>query len=147
MRREPSPDAHPSPATLAAYQRSLDRVFALSRDLIPKAPTWQAGLYQSVRACYTEMRSHPDALRLHFIATATDAAVQRTRGRHRARLLALLDETRDDAPPLLHAELLLSMIHRTLRAKIVDGEAPPALDDAEQTFATLLFDYRAPTAA
>jgi hypothetical protein len=134
------------PATLKAYQRSLDRVFAQSRALIPEAPTWQAGLYHTVRACYTEMRSHPDALHLHFIATTRDPVVQRTRSRHRARLLALLRDTRADAPLALHAELLLNQIHSTLRERIARGEAPPALDEADQTFAELLFDYHAPSA-
>jgi hypothetical protein len=135
------------PITLAGYQRSLDHVFARSRTLLPEAPTWQAGLYQTVRACYTEMRAHPDALRLHFIATTRDPVVQRTRSRHRQRLLALLRETRADAPLPLHAELLLNQIHSTLREQIARGHAPPPLDEADQTFATLLFDYRAPSAA
>jgi hypothetical protein len=133
--------------TLAAYQRSLDRVFAQSRTLIPEAPTWQAGLYHAVRACYTEMRAHPEALHLHFVATTRDAVVQRTRSRHRRRLLALLRDTRADAPLPLHAELLLNQIHSTLREQIAGGRTPPALDEADQTFATLLFDYRAPSAA
>jgi hypothetical protein len=127
--------------TLAAYQRSLDRVFERSRELMPEAPTWQASLYQSVRACYTEMRTHPDALHMHFIATAQDPLVQRARTRHRDRLLDLLCETRDDAPTLLHAELLLSMIHATIRTQITSQECAPDLDSAEQTFATVLFRY------
>jgi hypothetical protein len=135
------------PITLAGYQRSLDRVFARGRTLLPEAPTWQAGLYETVRACYTEMRAHPDALRLHFIATTRDPVVQRTRSRHRQRLLALLRETRADAPLPLHAELLLNQIHSTLREQIARGHTPPPLDEADQTFATLLFDYRAPSAA
>jgi hypothetical protein len=134
------------PATLAAYQRSLDRVFAQSSQLIPAAPTWQAGLYHAVRACYTEMRAHPDALHLHFIATTHDPTVQHTRSRHRQRLLALLHDTRADAPVPLHAELLLNQIHSTLREQIAAGRTPPDLDEADQTFATLLFDYRAPSA-
>jgi hypothetical protein len=129
------------PDTLAAYQRSLDRVFERSRELVPEAPTWQASLYQSVRACYTEMRTHPDALHMHFIATAQDPLVQRTRTRHRDRLLELLHETRDDAPTPLHAEMLLSMIHATIRTQITSHETAPDLDSAEQTFATLLFRY------
>jgi hypothetical protein len=129
------------PDTLAAYQRSLDRVFERSRHLVPDAPTWQASLYQSVRACYTEMRTHPDALHMHFIATAQDPLVQRTRTRHRDRLLELLRDTRDDAPTPLHAELLLSMIHATIRAQITSHDSAPDLDSAEQTFATLLFRY------
>jgi hypothetical protein len=111
------------------------------------APTWQASLFQSLCACYTEMRTHPDALWLHFIATAHDAAVQNTRTRHRDRLLALLHDTREDAPPPLHAELLLSMIHATLRAQIAGHESPPDLDAAEHTFATLLFHYDVPPQA
>jgi hypothetical protein len=141
---------HPSQtdlATLASYQRSLDRVFAQSRELIPAAPTWQAGLYHAVRACYAEMRTHPDALHLHFVATTRDAVVQRTRSRHRRRLLALLRDTRADAPLPLHAELLLNQIHSTLREQVATGHTPPDLDAADQTFATLLFDYRAPSAA
>jgi hypothetical protein len=130
-----------NPDTLAAYQRSLDRVFERSRELVPEAPTWQASLYQSVRACYTEMRTHPDALHMHFIATAQDPLVQRTRTRHRDRLLELLHETRDDAPTPLHAEMLLSMIHATIRTQITSHETAPDLDTAEQTFATLLFRY------
>jgi len=133
--------------TITDYQRSLDRVFAQSRELIPAAPTWQAGLYHAIRACYTEMSAHPDALHLHFIATSTDPLVQRTRSRHRARLLRLLQTTRADAPVPLHAELLLNQIHATLREQIADGHEPPDLDAADQTFATLLFDYRAPTVA
>jgi hypothetical protein len=129
------------PDTLAAYQRSLDRVFERSRELVPEAPTWQASLYQSVRACYTEMRTHPDALHMHFIATAQDPLVQRTRTRHRDRLLELLHETRDDAPTPLHAEMLLSMIHATIRTQITSHETAPDLDSAEQTFATLLLRY------
>jgi hypothetical protein len=129
------------PTTLAAYQRSLDRVFESSRELIAAAPTWQASLYQSVRACYTEMRAHPDALHLHFIATVHDPLVQQTRARHRDRLLMLLHDTRGDAPTPLHAELLLSMIHATMRMQIAARETPPDLDTAEQTFATLLFHY------
>jgi len=136
-----------TPSTLAAYQRSLDRVFAQSRTLVPEAPTWQAGLFQSVRACYGEMRAHPDALHLHFVATTRDAGVQEIRGRHRDRLLRLLRDTRLDAPPPLHAELMLSMIHTTLRTQIASRPEPLDLDDAEQTFATLLFHYEAPQAA
>jgi hypothetical protein len=128
-------------STLAAYQRSLDRVFEHSRELMVAAPTWQASLYQSLRACYTEMRTHPDALWLHFVVTAESPAVQKTRTRHRDRLLELLHDTRPDAPPPLHAELLLSMIHATMRAQIAGHESPPDLDAAEHTFATLLFNY------
>jgi hypothetical protein len=138
------PQTSADPDTLAAYQRSLDRVFERSRDLIPAAPTWQASLYQSVCACYTEMRTHPDALHLHFVATAQDPLVQRTRTRHRDRLLALLYDTRQDAPIPLHAEMLLSMIHASLRKQITSHARPPDLDTAEQTFATLLFQYEAP---
>jgi hypothetical protein len=140
-------DQRTDPATLAAYQRSLDRVFAQSRELIPAAPSWQAGLYHAVRACYTEMRAHPDALHLHFIGTTRDPLVQRTRSRHRARLLRLLQATRADAPLALHAELLLNQIHSTLRKQIADGHGPPDVDAADQTFATLLFDYTAPSVA
>jgi hypothetical protein len=57
--------------------------------------------------------------------TAQDSAVQRTRTRHRDRLLALLHDSRPDAPPPLHAELLLSMIHATMRAQIARHESPP----------------------
>jgi hypothetical protein len=133
--------AHADPNTLAAYQRALDRVFERSRELMPAAPTWQASLYQSLRACYTEMHAHPDAMRLHFIATAEDSEVQSTRVRHRDRLLALLHDTRADAPPSLHAELLLSMIHARMRAQIAGRERPPDLDVAEHTFALVLFHY------
>lgn len=129
------------PDTLAAYQRSLDRVFERSRQLMPAAPTWQASLYHSVRACYTEMRTNPTALHMHFIATARDPLVQRTRTRHRDRLLNLLLDAREDAPTPLHAELLLSMIHASLRRQITNDESPPDLDTAEHTFATLLFHY------
>jgi hypothetical protein len=139
--------ADTDPDTLAAYQRSLDRVFEKSRQLMVSSPTWQASLYQSLRACYAEMRDHPDALWLHFIATAQDSTVQRTRSRHRDRLLALLHESRPDAPPPLHAELLLSMIHATMRAQIARRESPPDMDTAEHTFATLLFRYDAPPQA
>ena len=138
------PQAHTDPDTLAAYQRSLDRVFEHSREIVAGAPTWQASLYHSVRACYTEMRAHPDALRMHFITTAQDPVVQQTRTRHRDRLLALLRDTREDAPTPLHAELLLSMIHANLRAQIANHERPPDLDTAEHTFAKLLFHYEAP---
>jgi hypothetical protein len=78
---------------------------------------------------------------MHFIATAQDPLVQRTRTRHRDRLLELLRETRDDAPTPLHAEMLLSMIHATIRTQITSHESAPDLDSAEQTFATLLFRY------
>jgi|CZKG01.1.fsa_nt_gi hypothetical protein len=138
---------HADPDTLAAYQRSLDRVFEQSRELILAAPTWQASLYQSLRACYTEMRTHPDALYLHFIATAQDTSVQGTRARHRDRVLALLSSTREDAPTPLHAELMLAMIHATMRAQITAHESPPDMDAAEHTFATLLFLYDAPPQA
>jgi len=134
-------DVDADPDTLTAYQQSLDRVFERSRQLVPQAPTWQASLYQSVRACYTEMRTHPAALHMHFIATAQDPLVQRTRTRHRDRLLDLLHDTREDAPTPLHAELLLGMIHATMRTQITSRESPPDLDTAEQTFATLLFRY------
>jgi hypothetical protein len=73
--------------------------------------------------------------------------VQCTRSRHRQRLLALLHDTRADAPVPLHAELLLNQIHSTLREQIAAGHAPPNLDEADQTFTTLLFDYRAPNPA
>ncbi|MGD1057735.1 MAG: hypothetical protein ABR992_10035 [Solirubrobacteraceae bacterium] len=139
--------ANPDPSTLAAYQQSLDRVFERSQSIMATAPTWQASLYQSLRACYTEMCTHPDALRLHFIATAGDAAVQSTRTRHRDRLLGLLHDAREDAPPPLHAELLLSMIHATMRTQIASHKSPPDLDTAEQTFATLLFHYDVPPQA
>jgi hypothetical protein len=137
-------EAHIDPSTLADYQRSLDRVFERSRDLMTSAPTWQASLYHSVRACYSEMRTHPDALHMHFIATTHDPLVQRTRTRHRDRLLSLLHDTREDAPTPLHAELLLSMIHATLRTQIKTHESAPDLDTAEHTFASLLFHYEAP---
>lgn len=136
--------AHTNPSELAAYQRVLDRVFESSRQLMATAPTWQASLYQSLRACYTELRKHPDALQLHFVATAHDSAVQKTRTRHRDRLLALLHDTRHDAPPPLHAELLLSMIHASMRAQITGHDSPPDLDSAEHTFATVLFHYDVP---
>ena len=65
----------------------------------------------------------------------------RARARHRDRLLSLLSVTREDAPTPLHAELLLGMIHATIRFQVASQEDPPDLDAAEQTFATLLFDY------
>jgi hypothetical protein len=139
--------ADSDPSALAAYQRSLDRVFESSRELMATAPTWQACLYQSLRACYTEMHTNPDALWLHFIATTRDSAVQRVRSRHRERLLELLRDTRADAPPPLHAELLLSMIHAAMREQVASHETPPDLDAAEHTFATLLFQYDAPPQA
>jgi hypothetical protein len=74
-------------------------------------------------------------------------AVQNARTRHRDRLLALLRETRKDAPPALHAELLLSMVHATLRTQIAAHRNPPDLDAAEHTFATVLFHYDAPPQA
>ncbi|MDW5595319.1 hypothetical protein VSS74_13305 [Conexibacter stalactiti] len=135
LRSEPTPD----PAALADYQRVLDRVFERSRELIESAPTWQAGLYRAVLACYTEMRSNPQALHLHFIATMRDARVLQTRVRHRDRLLALLARTRDDAPDSLHGEFLLNMIHASMRTQIKAGATPPDLDAAEQTFATILW--------
>jgi hypothetical protein len=136
--------AHADPDTLAAYQRSLDRVYERSREVMETAPTWQASLYRVLCACYTEMSADPDALYLHFIATAQDRSVARTRARHRDRLLALLSLTREDAPAPLHAELMLGMIHATLRAQVAAQESPPDLDAAEQTFATLLFHYDMP---
>jgi hypothetical protein len=139
--------AKPDPRTLAAYQRSLDRVFERSRGIMATEPTWQASLYQSLRACYAEMCTHPDALRLHFIAAAGDPAVQSTRTRHRDRLLGLLHDAREDAPPPLHAELLLSMIHAAMRTQISAHKSPPDLDTAEQTFASLLFHYDVPPQA
>ncbi|MDO8212314.1 hypothetical protein [Conexibacter sp. CPCC 206217] len=135
MRRDPTPD----PAALADYQRVLDRVYERSRGLIADAPTWQAGLYRSVLACYTEMRSNPNALQLHFVATMRDSRVLQTRVRHRDRLLALMARTRDDAPDSLHGEFLLNMIHASMRAQIKAGATPPDLDAAEQTFATILW--------
>lgn len=140
-------ETHTDPITLAAYQRSLDRVFEHSKGAMMTAPTWQASLYESLRACYTEMRTHPDALYLHFVATARDRAVQTARTRHRDRLLALLHDTREDAPTPLHAELLLSMIHASMRAQIAAHDGAPDLDAAEHTFATLLFSYDAPPQA
>ncbi len=136
--------AHADPDSLAAYQRALDRVYEHSREVMESAPTWQASLYMTLCACYLEMCSDPDALYLHFIATAQDGSVQRTRARHRDRLLALLSLTREDAPAPLHAELMLAMIHATMRALVAEQESPPDLDAAEQTFATLLFHYEAP---
>ncbi|MEV4419686.1 TetR/AcrR family transcriptional regulator [Patulibacter sp. NPDC049589] len=130
----------PADAMLAQYRIVLDRVYAGSRDLLVRAPTWQAALYQAVRACYVQMRSSPDALQTHFITTARDERVQRIRGRHRERLLELLMDVRDDAPERTHAELMLTMIHATMRAHIQARETPPDLDEAEQTFATLLFN-------
>lgn len=135
MRREPTPD----PAALADYQRVLDRVYERSRQLIADAPTWQAGLYRSVLACYTEMRSNPGALQLHFVTTMRDSRVLQTRVRHRDRLLALMARTRDDAPDSLHGEFLLNMIHASMRAQVKAGATPPDLDAAEHTFATILW--------
>ena len=134
-RRQQPADA----AAIAAYQRVLDRVFARSRELIPAAPTWQAGLYRSVLACYTEMRSEPRVLELHFVATMRDPQVLRTRVRHRDRLLALLAELRDDAPDALHGEFLLNLIHASMRTQIRAGAAPPDLEAAERTFAAILW--------
>ncbi len=133
--------------TLQSYQRSLDHVYELSRALISSAPTWQAGLYESLRACYTEMSTHPESLRLHFIETAHAPAVQQIRRAHRTRLLAQLDELRDDAPAAAQAEALLSMIHAMIRNQIVRRQQPPDLDTAEHTFATLLFNYETPQPA
>jgi hypothetical protein len=133
--------AQADPDTLAAYERSLDRVYQHSREVMASAPTWQASLYRALSACYLEMCSDPDALYLHFIATAQDSSVARARARHRDRLLSLLSVTREDAPTPLHAELLLGMIHATIRFQVASQEDPPDLDAAEQTFATLLFDY------
>lgn len=130
----------PRQAALEHYQQVLDRVYDASGELLRRAPTWQAGLYQSVRACYTEMRADPAALEMHFVTTAHDEAVQRVRTRHRARLLRLLFTLRDDAPEPTQAEMMLSMIHATMRAHIDASETPPNLDQAEQTFASLLFN-------
>lgn len=135
MRRDPSP----GPAELADYRRLLDRVYEHSRGLIADAPTWQAGLYRSVLACYTEMRSNPSALRLHFLTTMRDERALRTRAHHRDRLLALMASTRYDAPERLHAEFLLNMIHASMRTQIRQGATPPDLDAAERTFATILW--------
>ncbi len=126
-------------SAIAAYQQVLDRVFARSGELIPAAPTWQAGLYRSVLACYAEMRSEPRVLELHFVATMRDPQVLRTRVRHRDRLLALLAETRDDAPDALHGEFLLNLIHASMRTQIRAGAAPPDLEAAERTFASILW--------
>ncbi|MEV4423246.1 hypothetical protein AB0L40_25205 [Patulibacter sp. NPDC049589] len=125
---------------IAAYQRVLDRVFARSRPLLRDAPTWQAALFASVRGCYAEMRSNPEALEMHFVTTGRDERVQRTRTAHRDRVLALLGDVRDDVPEPIQAEMALTMIHSTMCAHVAADEAPPALDDAEQTFATLLFN-------
>lgn len=135
MHGEPSTDA----AALAGYQRALDRVYERSRDLLREAPTWQAGLYRAVLACYAEMRSDPEVLRLHFVATMREPHVLRTRVRHRDRLLALLARTREDAPEALHAEFLLNLIHASMRTQIKAGAAPPDLDAAERTFASILW--------
>lgn len=135
MRREQPPDA----AALADYQRVLDTVYERARALIADAPTWQAGLYRSVLACYTEMRSNPDALQLHFVTTMRDPHVLQTRVRHRDRLLALMARMRADAPDALHGEFLLNMIHASMRAQIKAGATLPDLDAAEHTFATILW--------
>jgi hypothetical protein len=132
---------------LSAYARSLDSVFERSRELIATAPTWQASLYQSLRVCYATMRAHPEELVMHFMSGAQSPAVQRVRGHHRDRLLALLHDTRADAPPPLHAELLLSMVHATLRKQIAADKGVPDLDAAEHTFATVLFNYELPPQA
>jgi len=129
-----------SSAALARYRIVLEQVHAESGALLRDAPTWQAGLYAAVRACYSRMRSNPEALHMHFIATATDERVQRIRTRHRNRLLDLLLAVRDDVPDRAHAEVMLRMIHSTVRAHIQAHEAPPELDEAEQTFARLLFN-------
>jgi hypothetical protein len=126
-------------AALAGYRRVLDVVFERSRELIAQAPTWQAGLFRSVLACYAEMRSDPDALQLHFVATMREPHVLAARMRHRDRLLALLRETREDAPDALHGEFLLNLIHASMRARLAVGESPPDLDAAEQIFATVLW--------
>ncbi len=133
--------AHADRDALAAYQRSLDRVFEQSRSLMESAPTWQASLYWTLCACYTEMSADPNALYMHFLATAQDGSVQRTRARHRDRLVALLSRTREDAPRPLHAEMMLSMVHATMRAQVAACEVPPDLDAAEQIFAGLLISY------
>jgi len=134
MLREPPVDD----AALATYRRVLDGVHATSRELVPAAPTWQAGLYRSVVACYGAMRAEPDALRLHFVATMRDREVLRTRLRHRDRLLALV-AARADAPEPLQAEFLLNLVHASMRTQIVAGATPPDLDAAEHTFATILW--------
>ena len=136
--------AHPDPLILASYQRSLDRVYERSREVMETSPSWQAGLYRSLCACYVEMCADPDLLYLHFISTAQDSSVQRARAAHRDRLLALLSLTREDAPPRLHAELLLAMIHSRVRASVAASDSPPEPDAVEQTFATLLFGYEVP---
>lgn len=133
------PHAAEQAAALDSYQRVLDRVFERSRELVEAAPTWQAGLYRCMLACYAEMRAEPEVLELHFVATMRDARLLRVRVRHRDRLLGLLSCTREDAPAQLHGEFLLNMIHASMRAQIRAGETPPDLDAAEQTFATILW--------
>lgn len=137
-----TPPAAVSAATLARYQKSLDRVYTASRKLIADAPTWQAALYASLQACYTEMRSHPEALRLHFIETAWDEQVEAIRTTHRTRLLTLLHELRDDAPAKQDATEVLRRIHAIIREQLLNNQEPPELDDAEQTFATVLFHHQ-----
>lgn len=132
--------SRPGEQAIARYQRLLDRVYADSRAWLRDAPTWQSGLYASVRGCYTEMRSHPAELEMHFVTTTRDARVQRVRTAHRDRLLALLFDVRDDVPEPVQAELALTMIHATMCAHVAGREVPPELDEAEQTFAELLFN-------
>lgn len=140
MRRVDRRPGGPDAAEIAAYQHVLDRVYDRSRVLLREAPTWQAALYASVCGCYSEMRSNPEALEMHFVTTGLDVRVQRTRTAHRDRVLALLSDVRDDVPDPLQAEMALSMIHAAMRAHVVADETPPEIDDAKQTFATLLFN-------
>jgi hypothetical protein len=135
-----------SPEAIATYQRALDRVYLRSADLLPEAPNWQAGLYQSVRACYGEMSSNNDTLAMHFMAGAKNSEVQKTRRRHRDRLIELLAHTRSDAPPRVQAEMLLTMIHGEIRRQIEEHGEPLDVDTAEHTFATFLFNATPPPA-
>jgi len=133
-----------SSAALARYQRVLDRVYAASRELMDGAPSWQVGLYASLIACYTEIRSDPESLWLHFVDTSHEETVA-VRTAHSARLLALLHELRDDAPSKHDGTALLRRIHAAMRASILEKGEAIDLDAAERTFATLLLSDGGPS--
>ncbi|MBO1901680.1 TetR/AcrR family transcriptional regulator [Leucobacter weissii] len=129
-----------SAGALARYQRVLDQVYGASRELILAAPSWQAGLYASLRGCYTQMRSHPESLWLHFIETDQEETVA-VRSAHSARLLTLLHELREDAPSKQEGSDLLKQIHGAMRESILQNGDAIDLDAAEGTFAHLLFHH------
>jgi len=131
-------------AALARYQRVLDRVYAASRELMDGAPSWQVGLYSSLIACYTEIRSDPESLWLHFVDTSHEETVA-VRTAHSARLLTLLHELREDAPSKQDGTALLRRIHAAMRASILENGEAIDLDAAERTFATLLLSDGGPS--